>query len=81
MLNDTLTTIENQLIDGIKAVQDPTIEGVRQAASALGALPFAGDLAARNLAFAQRLLDVQRDFVAELAAAAAPPAPKKRSAA
>ena len=80
MLNDTITTIENQFFDGLKAVQDPTIEVARRtaelvsrvplldrAAGITAQLPSAETVLTRNFAFAQRLLDAQREFVLELA--------------
>jgi hypothetical protein len=75
MLTDTLTTIENQFFDGLKAVQEPTVEAARKAAELVGQipgydtastltaqLPTAEEIVTRNFAFAQRLLDAQRDF-------------------
>ena len=94
MLNDTLTSIENQFFDGLKAIQDPTLEAARKAAelaaqaplldkaSALTArLPSIESVVSHNFAFAQRLLDAQRDFVVELVSVgtAAPEAPKARA--
>ena len=80
MLSDTLTTIENQFFDGLKAVQDPTIEVARRAAELVSQvplldraagitaqLPSAETVITRNFAFAQRLLDAQREFALELA--------------
>lgn len=80
MITDTLTTIENQFFDGLKAVQEPTVEAARRtadflsqlplvdSASALTAqLPAADEIVSRNFGFAQRLLDAQREFALELA--------------
>ena len=80
MLNDTITTIENQFFDGLKAVQEPTIGAARKAAELVGRAPFIEPMVAltsklpsveavvsRNFAFAQRLLDAQRDFALGLA--------------
>jgi hypothetical protein len=96
MLNDTLTSIENRFFDGLKAVQDPTLDAVRKTAELAGRLPLLGQASAqlpsaesviaRNFAFVQRLLETQRDFTLQLAAIeaevpAAPAKPAKRSAA
>ena len=98
MLTDTLTTIENQFFDGLKAVQDPTIEIARRAAELVSKvplvdqattitsqLPSAETVVTRNFAFAQRLLDAQREFALELAGIGvapkmAPPKAAKASA-
>jgi hypothetical protein len=96
MISDTLTTIENQFFDGLKAVQEPTVEAARKAAELVGQLPgidtastltaqlpTAEAVVSRNFAFAQRLLDAQRDFALQLATVAvAEPvkAPAKKSA-
>lgn len=87
MITDTLTTIENQFFDGLKAVQEPTVEAARRAAALLGqlplpdsaslftaALPSAEEVVTRNVAFAQRLFDSQRDFALELAGITLAPA-------
>lgn len=79
-MTDTLTTIENQFFDGLKAIQEPTVEAARKAAELVGQLPLGEPLAAltaqlpsaeevlaRNFDFAQRLLDAQRDFALQLA--------------
>ena len=96
MLSDTLTSIENQFFDGLKAVQDPTVDAVRKTAELVGQLPLleqaaaltsqlpsAETVVARNFAFAQRLLEAQRDFALELASIGpdAPAKPAKKSAA
>ena len=98
MPTDTITSIENTFFDGLKAIQDPTIEAARKAAELVGQVPFAdraAELAAplptaeailsRNFAFAQRLLETQRDFVLQLAAVGptpdAKPTSSKKSAA
>ena len=98
MPTDTLTSIENTFFDGLKAIQDPTLEAARKAAELVGQVPFAErvaelaaplpsaeSIASYNFAFAQRLLDAQRDFVIQLATIgttpAAKPAPAKKSAA
>jgi hypothetical protein len=89
MLSDTITTIENQFFDGLAAAQEPTIEAYRKAAELVGQLPqlpfteaasalteklpTAQEVIDHNFAFAQRLLDVQRDFAAQLVAATAEP--------
>jgi hypothetical protein len=80
MLSDTLTSIENQFFDGLKAVQDPTVDAARKTAELVGQVPFlqqataltsplpsAESVIARNFAFTQRLLEAQRDFALELA--------------
>jgi len=80
MLSDTLTSLENQFFDGLKAVQDPTVDAVRKAAELIGQLPLldqataltsqlpsAESVIARNFGFAQRLLEAQREFALELA--------------
>jgi hypothetical protein len=87
MTTDTLTTIENQFFDGLKAVQEPTVEAARRAAALLGqlplldststltaALPSAEEVVTRNVALAQRLFDNQRDFALELAGITLAPA-------
>lgn len=97
MLTDTLTSLENQFFDGLKAVQDPTVDAVRKAAELIGQLPLldqataltsqlpsAEAVIARNFGFAQRLLEAQREFALELAGIsvdAAPAKPAKKSAA
>ena len=95
-MTDTLTTIENQFFDGLKAVQEPTVEAARKAAELVGKLPgvdaassltaqlpTAEDVLSRNFAFAQRLLDAQRDFALQLASVGTEPVkkPAKKSAA
>jgi hypothetical protein len=80
MISDTLTTIENQFFDGLKAVQEPTVEAARRTADFLSQLPLvdsasaltsqlpaADEIVSRNFGFAQRLLDAQREFALELA--------------
>jgi hypothetical protein len=92
-MTDTLTTIENQFFDGLKAVQEPTIEAARKAAELVGQLPYldsaaaitaqlpsAEEIVTRNFALAQRLLDAQRDFALQLATVAAEPAKKAPAA-
>jgi hypothetical protein len=96
-MND-ITSLENQFFDGLKAVQDPTVEAVRKVAELVGQLPLVDRVSAltsqlpsaeavisSNFAFAQRLLEVQRDFALELASvgsdSGAPAKPAKKSAA
>jgi hypothetical protein len=99
MISDTITTIENQFFDGLAAAQEPTLEAVRKAAELVSQLPqlplidaaaplvdklpTAQEVVERNFAFAQRLLDAQRDFVVQLVAVSAEPvkAPAKKKAA
>jgi hypothetical protein len=99
MLSDTLTSIENQFFDGLKAVQDPTVDVARKAAELVSRVPFleqataltsqlpsAESIVAHNFGFAQRLLEVQRDFALQLAGIgletpAAPAKAAKKSAA
>lgn len=96
-LTDTLTTIEDQFFDRLKAVQDPALDAARKAAELVSQaplldkataitaqLPSIESVLSHNFAFAQRLLDAQRDFVVELAsvgttAPQAPEAPKARA--
>jgi hypothetical protein len=91
MPNDTLTTIENQFFDGLQAVQEPTLEVARKAAELVAQLPLLDtasaitsqlpspeEVIAHNFAFAQRLLDTQREFALQLATVA--PEPAKASA-
>ena len=77
MLTDTITTIENQFFDGLKAVQEPTVGQLPllDSASTLTAtLPSAEEVVTRNVALAQRLFDAQRDFALELAGITLAPA-------
>jgi hypothetical protein len=87
MITGTLTTIENQFFEGLKAVQEPTVEAARRVAALLGqltlldststltaALPSAQEVVTRNVALAQRLFDNQRDFALELAGITLAPA-------
>jgi hypothetical protein len=81
MSTDTVTTIENRFFDGLKAIQEPTLQATRTVSSLVSRLPLvdsAADLAPQlpsaesiveqNFAFTQRLLDTQREFVTELVA-------------
>ncbi len=89
MLNDTLNSVENQFLDGLKAIHGPTIKAARQTTELLAKLPLLGAVASlpspfpstqevvtRNFEFGQRLFDAQREFAAGLASAATLPATK-----
>lgn len=75
MLSDTITDIQDQFIERLRAAQEPTLEAVRKASELAGRLPLADRrpfVLTNGLVFTQRLVEAQAEFIAELARAAAP---------
>ena len=83
---ETLTSVEDQVVDVIKSVQDPVADAVRTVVEYIAGLlpdnvpelpfadqlPTATEIVESNFAFAQRLLDTQHQFAKAILAAAAP---------
>jgi hypothetical protein len=83
---ETLSTVEDQVVDAVTAVQEPVAEYVRRAAEYVASvlpedlpeipyadqLPSATELIEFQFAFAQRVLEVNHKFATALIDAAAP---------
>jgi hypothetical protein len=86
MLMDTITKVEDQIVDTIKAAQEPTVDVVRRVAEFVDdllpedrpelpyaeQLPSPAEVVENAYAFAQTLLDLNHQFAKALLDAASP---------